>query len=219
MKTKLLLVEDQRLMREGFRALIKDQTDLEVIGEAETGKEAIAKALALEPDIVVMDLSLRDEEMTGTQATRRIKAARPDIKVLALSQWEDGPSIKGMIAAGASGYLSKGCTIEELCEAIAAVRQGKPYFSTEVNIAVQEEFVQLTQKSTRRAPNALSDREIEIVRRMALGENAKSIADVLGLSSKTVDAHRRNVMKKLNLNSLADLIKYAMRTHLIEDGE
>lgn len=219
MKVKILLVEDQRFMREGFRALIKDQANLEIIGEAETGKEAIDKALALAPNVVVMDLTLRGSEMTGIQATRRIKAARPDIKVLALSQWEDGPSIKGMVAAGASGYLSKSCSIEELCEAIATVMQGKHYFSAEVSSAVQEQFVHLSQKTVRREPNALTERETEILRRTTLGENAKMVADALGLSSKTVDAHRRNLMKKLGITNLADLIKYALRKRIIEEGE
>ncbi len=219
MKVKILLVEDQRLMREGFRALIKDQTNLEIIGEAETGKEAIDKALTLMPNVVVMDITLRGSEMTGIQATRRIKTARPDIKVLALSQWEDGPSIKGMVSAGASGYLSKSCTTEELCEAIATVMQGRHYFSAEVSSAVQDEFVHLSQKTVRREPNALTERETEILRRTTLGENAKSIADALGLSSKTVDAHRRNLMKKLGITNLADLIKYALRKRIIEDGE
>ncbi|MEK7728553.1 MAG: response regulator transcription factor [candidate division KSB1 bacterium] len=219
MKVKILLVEDQRFMREGFRALVKDEAELEVVGEADTGKEAIEKALTLEPHVVVMDITLRDSELNGTQITRKIKAARPEIKVLALSQWEDGPSIKGMIAAGASGYLSKSCSVEELCEAIAAVMQGKPYFSAEVNAAVQEEFMNLTQSSSRRAPNALSPREVDILRRAALGENAKTIAEALGLSSKTVDAHRRNLMKKLGIDNLADLIKYALRNKIIEEGE
>ncbi len=219
MKVKILLVEDQRFMREGFRALVKDEAELEVVGEADTGKEAIDLALTLDPDIVVMDITLHGSELNGIQATRKIKAARPEIKVLALSQWEDGPSIKGMIAAGASGYLSKSCSVEELCEAIAAVMQGKPYFSAEVNAAVQEEFMNLSQSTSRRAPNALSEREVEILRRTALGENAKTIAEALGLSSKTVDAHRRNLMKKLNIDNLADLIKYAMRNKIIEEGE
>jgi len=218
-KVKILLVEDQRFMREGFRALVKDQTELEVVGEADNGKEAIDKALALAPHIVVMDITLRDSELTGIQATRKIKAVRPEIKVLALSQWEDGPSIKGMIAAGASGYLSKSCTVEELHDAIEAVMQGKPYFSAEVNAAVQEEFVNLTQNAFRRPPHGLSEREVEVLRRTALGENAKTIAEALTLSSKTVETHRRNLMKKLGIDNLADLIKFALREKIIQEGE
>lgn len=219
MKVKILLVEDHRFMREGFRALVKDESGLEIIGEAETGAEAIELALKLAPDVVIMDITLRDSELTGIQTTRKIKALRPEMRILALSQREDGASIKTMMANGASGYLSKSCSVEELCEAIEAVMQGRPYFSAEVNAAVQQEFVNFAQGGVRRRPNDLSEREVEVLRRTALGENAKTIADTLGLSSKTVEAHRRNLMKKLGIDNLADLIKYAMRKGIIDEGE
>jgi DNA-binding NarL/FixJ family response regulator len=157
--------------------------------------------------------------MTGTQATRKITSLHKGIKVLALSQCEDGPTIKAMMAAGASGYLSKGCTTDELQEAIATVMQGKFYFGEEIKPTVQDEFVYLTRQSSFPPPNALTDREVEIVRLLTLGENPKAIADRLSISPKTVDAHRRKISAKLKIDNLADLTKYAIREKIIQVSE
>jgi len=219
MKIKILLVEDQRIMREGFRALVKDQSELEVVGEADNGFAAIDLAAKLQPHVIVMDIGLRGSEMTGIQATRKITSLHKDIKVLALSQWEDGPTIKAMMAAGASGYLSKGCTIDELREAIETLMQGKFYFGAEIKPTVEDEFVLFTRQSSSRHPNDLTERELEIVRLISQGENSKTIAGRLKISSKTVDAHRRNIMEKLKLDSIADLIKYALREKIIQENE
>lgn len=219
MKRKILLVEDHRLMREGFKALIKDQTDLEVIGEADNGMAAIDLAAKLQPHVIMMDIELRGSEMTGVQATRKIAALHKNIKILALSQSDDGPSIKGMMAAGASGYLSKGCTTEELQEAIDTVMQGKPYFGMEIRATVDDEFVHFTRQTTAHHPNDLSDREVEIVRLLTLGQNAKTIADHLRISPKTVAAHHRKIYQKLNIDNLADLTKYALREKIIQANE
>ncbi len=219
MKIKILLVEDQRIMREGFRALLKNQSELEVIGETDNGAEAIDMALRLQPHVIVMDITLRGSEMTGTQATRKITSLHKEIKVIALSVWEDGASIKAMMAAGASGYLSKGCTADELREAIETVMQGKPYFSADINATVQEEFVNIARNSSPANPNDLSDRELEVLRLIALGENTKAIADSLNISPKTVDAHRRKIMEKLKLYNVVDLTKYAIREKIIQASE
>ncbi|MGI0014667.1 MAG: response regulator [Nitrososphaera sp.] len=219
MKIKILLVEDQRIMREGFRALLKNQSELEVIGETDNGAEAIDMALRLQPHVIIMDITLRGSEMTGTQATRKITALHKEIKVIAISVWEDGASIKAMMAAGASGYLSKGCTADELREAIETVMQGKPYFSPDINATVQEEFVNIARNLSPHNPNDLTDRELEVLRLIALGENTKAIADSLNISPKTVDAHRRKIMEKLKLYSVADLTKYAIREKIIQASE
>ena len=118
MKIKVLLVEDHHVIRAGFRALLESQSAVEVVGETDNGAEAIDLALKLQPQVVIMDIGLRGSEITGTQATRKITAANKEIKVIALSVMEDGPHVKGMMSAGASGYLSKGCTADELHEAI-----------------------------------------------------------------------------------------------------
>jgi len=129
MKIKILLVEDYPVIREGFRALLENQPELEVVGEADNGAAAVEQALRLHPHVVIMDITLRGSEMTGIKATQKITSLHHEIKVIALSESEDGARIKGMIAAGASGYLSKGCTSDELMAAIQTVMQGKCYFS------------------------------------------------------------------------------------------
>ncbi len=219
MKIKILLVEDHHVIRAGFRALLEGQTEMEVVGETDNGAEAIDLALKLLPHVVIMDIGLRGSEITGTQATRKITAAHKEIKVIALSVMEDGPHVKGMMSAGASGYLSKGCTADELREAIQTVMEGKFYFSKGVNATIQEEFVNILRNTPSPNPNDLSGRELEVLRLIALGENSKTIALRFNISSKTVDTHRRNIMEKLKLNNIADLTKYAIREKIIQEGE
>ena len=211
MKVKILLVEDHHVIRASLKALLESQPDLEVAGETDNGAEAIALALRLQPQIVIMDIDLRGSQITGTQATRKITSLHEEIKVIALSVWEDGAHVKGIMAAGAAGYLSKACTVDELREAIQTVMAGKFYFSAGVNATIQEEFVNILRNSSPSNPNDLSDRELEVLRLIAQGENAKTIAGRLKISPKTVDAHRRHLMDKLKIDNLADLIKYAIR--------
>jgi DNA-binding NarL/FixJ family response regulator len=219
MKTKILLVEDHHVIRESFKALLESQPGLEVLGETDNGAAAIALALQLQPHIIIMDISLRGSEITGVQATRKITAANPAIKVIALSVWEDGAYIKSMMSAGASGYLSKACTAEELREAIETVMQGKPYFSVDLHATVQEEFVNLTRNSSPNNPNDLTDRELEVLRLIAQEENSKAIAERLNISPKTVDAHRRKIMEKTGIDNIAGLTKYAIREKIIQVNE
>ncbi len=207
------------MIRAGFRALMEGQPELDVVGETDNGAQAIAMALRLQPHVVIMDIGLRGSEITGTQATRKITSANQEIKVIALSVWDDGAHVKGMMAAGAAGYLSKACTAEELMAAIHTVRQGKYYFSAGINATIQEEFVNILRNSSPSHPNDLSDRELEVLRLIAQGENTKEIALSLKISPKTVDAHRRNLMDKLKLHTVADLTKYAIREKIIQESE
>ncbi|NUO84072.1 response regulator transcription factor [candidate division KSB1 bacterium] len=219
MKINILLVEDHHVIREGFRALLESQPELQVVGETDNGAEAIDLALKLQPHVVIMDIGLRGSEISGIQATRKITAAHKEIKVIALSVLEEGAMIKGMMAAGASGYLSKGCKAGELMAAIHTVLQGKFYFSAGINATIQEEFVHIARNSSPHNPNDLSDRELEVLRLIAQGENTKAIGLALKISPKTVDAHRRNLMDKLKLDNIADLTKYAIREKIIQEGE
>ncbi len=219
MKIEILLVEDQHFTREGCKALLEKLPEVEVVGETDNGAEAIDLALRLQPHIVIMDIGLRGSEITGIQATRKITSLGKETKVIALSVWEDGPRIKAMTAAGALGYLSKKCTADELQEAIETVLLGKSYFSTRIKPIIQEEFVNIMQNPTSSNSNDLSEREIEVLRQIALGENTKSIALSLNISPKTVDAHRRKLMEKLRLYTIADLTKYAIREKIIEENE
>ena len=219
MKTKILLVEDLHVTRSGFRALLEKQPGLEVVGETDNGPEAVKLARESSPDVVIMDLGLRGAGMTGTQATRHITTFNKNIKVIALSVMEASAYVKGMLRAGASGYLSKNCTEEELLEAIEAVKQGERYFSKGVKQIIEEDYVDLVTHPQTTGKGELSGREQDILRLTALGLNAKEIGKELKIASKTVDFHKRSLMKKLNFTSIADLIKYAIREKIIQESE
>lgn len=219
MSVRILLVDDHRVVRAGFRELLEDQEAFEVIGETGSGAESIKLAHEHDPDVVLMDIELRGSEMTGIQATRKIRAANPDIKIIALSVFADVQHVKAMVAAGAKGYLSKACSEDELTAAICSVMDGKNAFSEEISAAMRDEFVQQIRNPTNSNPNDLSNRELEVLRLTALGHNAKSIADKLGIAAKTVDAHKRNIMDKLKLYSVAELTKYAIREKIIHADE
>lgn len=219
MKIKVILVEDHTIIRSSLRALLERQPDIEVIGEAATGEKAIDLAGQLLPDIVIMDVVLRGAEISGIQATRKISDMKKGIKVIALSVMEDLAYVKSMLAAGASGYLFKGCTEEDLMEALNNVMQGKVYFSEEAGRAVHEDYVHLMQTPAKLRAGELTPRELDIVRLIALGENPKEIANRLSISRKTVDAHKRSIMEKLGLKSDAELTRYALREGIIREDE
>ncbi len=213
------MVEDHNIIRASLQALIERRGDLHVVGATSNGEEAVSLAERLKPDVVIMDVVLRGSNMTGMQATREITRSRTGCKVLALSVMEDLAYVKGMLAAGASGYLFKGCSEDELLEAIQAVLAGETYFSEEARHVIQEDYVNLVQKPPGDAPGELTDREREVLRLTALGQSSKSIAADLNISRKTVDAHRRKVMEKLDIWSVAELTKYALRERIILDEE
>ncbi|MCK6622037.1 MAG: response regulator transcription factor [Calditrichaceae bacterium] len=219
MKIKVLLVEDHTIVRSSLRVLLERQPGIEVIGEAATGEEAIELAGQLLPDIVIMDVVLRGAEISGIQATRKIIDLQKGIRVIALSVMEDLAYVKSMLSAGASGYLFKGCTEEDLMEALHDVMQGKVYFSEEAGRAVHEDYVHLMQTPVKPRAGELTSRELDIVRLIALGENPKEIANRLSISRKTVDAHKRNLMEKLSLRSDAELTRYALREGIIREDE
>lgn len=219
MKIKILLVEDQLVVRAGFRALIHEHAGLEVVGETGNGAEAIEFAGKLQPHVILMDIELRDSAINGIHATRRITAFNKDIRVIALSTWDDAPYIRGMVAAGACGYLSKTCSPEELLDAVETVMAGGRYFSKDAGKILQEDYVNMVQNPLVSEPGELTARELHVLRFIALGENSKEIADRLKISPKTVDAHRRKVMNKLDLHSIADLTKYAIREKIIQADE
>lgn len=218
-KIKIILVEDHTIVRSSLRALLDRQPNIEVIGEAATGEEAIELASQLPPDIVIMDVVLRGAEINGIKATRKIIDMKKGIRVIALSVIEELAYVKSMLSAGASGYLFKGCTEDDLMEALNNVMQGKIYFSEEAGRVVHEDYVNLIQSPAKSRDGELTSRELDIIRLVALGENPKEIADRLRISRKTVDAHKRKLMGKLNLWSDAELTKYALREGIIREDE
>lgn len=212
MSTRVLLVDNHNLMREGLKALLGRTADIEVVAEATTGKEALQQAAQFCPDVIVMDLKM--PEMNGIEATQGILAGNPDIKVLALSMVMDRVNIIETLKAGAKGYLSKDCVFEELVDAIHALAEGKSYLGAEVTELVIKDFTENMAEDSSVKSNKLSKRELEVLQHIADGRNTKNIAFTLGVCVKTVEIHRMNIMKRLSLYSIAELTKYAVREGL-----
>lgn len=202
----VLLVDDHQIMREGLISLMRDATDINVVAEAFNGRVAVENAVAYSPDVVVMDLTL--PEMSGIEATRQIVAANPAIKILVLSMVLDKNCLLEILEAGAKGYLVKDCAAEELVTAIRTLANGKPYFCA----AATELIINgVTRPSPEKCVTSLTKREHEVLKLTAEGLNTKEIAFSLGVSIKTIEVNRMNLKKKLNLKSIAELTKYAVR--------
>lgn len=212
MSIRVLLVDDHMIMREGLKSLLDQATDIEVVAQAANGVEALHKVEEFCPDVVVMDLTM--PQMGGIEATGRIIAAHPDIKVLALSMIQDKSCVVECLKAGAKGYLLKDCAGEELLGAIRILAAGESYLCATITELVIREYTQLASGSHLTATASLSKREQEVLQLIADGKNTKEIAFMFGVSGKTVDVQRSNIMKKLNLYSIAELTKYAVREGL-----
>jgi len=209
MKTKILLVDDHQLFREGLRSLIEKNDEFTVAGEASDGAEAVRLAAELQPDLVIMDLILPN--MNGIDATRRITAEYPAIKVLALSMESNRFFVVEVLKAGASGYLLKDTAYAELAEAITTIASGEIYLPQKVSTLLVREFLQCIPSEMSTVYQGLTSREREILQLVADGRNTKEIAWELGVSGKTVENQRQAIMQKLKLFSIADLTKYAVR--------
>jgi len=214
MSTRIILCDDHKIVREGLRALLAKQPGMEVIAEAEDGRSTLELVRNLKPDIVVMDVSMPD--LNGIEATRQILAEAPNVRVLALSMHSDRRFVTGMLSAGASGYLLKDCAFEELTRAVRAVLSGQTYLSPGIAGVVVKDYVQRIsgQAGPPTPPSTLTAREREVLQLLAEGHNTKEIAGLLNVSTKTVETHRTQIMAKLNLRSVAELTKYAIREGL-----
>jgi len=216
MAVKILLVEDHVVMREGLRGLISRQADMEVVGEANDGDQAIELARQLKPDIIIMDVRMQGTD--GVEATHRIKAEMPDCKVVALSAYANREYIMGMAKAGMSGYLIKDCAFDELVGAIRTVLQNKSYLSpaaARVILDAQSETESPSGVSLTGAPISESDREL--IKLLAEGKSAREIAARNNLSVKTIEGRRRRIMRRMNVATIADLIRYAVREKIVSD--
>ena len=210
-KIRLLGVDDDPIMRDGIRSLLGLHEDIEVIGEASEGKEALEKIPLLEPDVVIMDIAMPG--MDGLEATRQIRKKHPKIKVLVLTQYDNKEYILSVIKAGASGYVLKRALGSELVSAIRAVKGGESFLYPSAATALIEDYLQ---KAREEEPyDQLTAREREVLKLIAEGHTSKEIADMLFLSLKTVQGHRSKVMEKLNLHNRTELIKFAMRKGLV----
>lgn len=205
----IIIIDDHKIMRDGLRALLEKEKNLQVIGEAGDGRTGIKLAQELSPDVVIMDVSMPD--MNGIEATRQIKTNDPTIKVIALSMYSDRQFIAGMIIAGASAYLVKDCAFEELARAVFTVTSGEMYISPSITHTLVKDYSQQLSKCDTSAFSILTAREREIVQLIAEGKNLNEIARELYISVKTAETHRRNIMCKLDVHSVAELTKYAIR--------
>ena len=212
-KLSVLVCDDHALFREGVKTILNSQPDIEVVGEAANGKEAVDLALRLKPDVIVMDIAM--PILRGFEAVRRIRKAQPEAKVLILTVYDDEDLIARCLDAGAVGYVLKDSPPLQLVYAIRAIHQGRQYLSAGALTGVVRQHVAQTSEF-KDSYELLSDREREILVLLAEGLSLKDIAAQLHLSVKTVDAHKYNLMRKLDLHHRGELIRYAIRKHLIE---
>ena len=211
-RIRVLLCDDHTLFREGIKAILKDETSIEIVGEAADGRQAVAKALQLRPDVVLMDIAMPD--LSGFDATRRILQTNAKAKVIILTMYEEEEVINRCLAAGASGYVLKDAPRAHLIHAIDVVNKGGQYMSSRALKKVVKRYVKGA-KSSPTGYDRLSDREREVLKLLADGLALKEIAVELVLSVKTIDAHKTNLMRKLDLHDRSELIKYAIQRKLI----
>jgi two-component system response regulator NreC len=215
MAIRILLVDDHAVVRSGLRMLLGTESDVEIIGEAGTAAEAFASTADLKPDVILMDIGLPDK--SGIEATRDIKAKFPEVAIVALTIHEDEEYFFKMLEAGASGYVPKRAAPEELLTAIRAAAHGEVYlYPSLAKILVRDFLVSEPTDKERSAGKELTEREQEVLLHLAEGESNDEIAKALVISPKTVARHRENIMRKLNLHSRAELVRYAIRKGIIK---
>ncbi len=208
MSTRILLVDDHLIVRSGLRKLLESEEGIEVVAEADNGRDAIRITTELQPDMVVMDIAMPD--MNGIDATRRIIAADPGARVLALSMHKEKRLIFEMFDAGAKGYLLKECAYEEVLQAIRVVLQGEMYLSPKITGSILADYMKRMRGESRPDHFPLTPREREVLQLIAEGKNAKEVAFILNVSVSTVETFRHLIMKKLKLKTVAELTRYAI---------
>lgn len=207
---RVFLADDHTMVRQGFRLILSSQPDIEIVGEAGNGREAVDLAEKLHPDVIVMDVAM--PELNGIEATRRLAASSPRSRVLALSMHKDSVYVREILRAGARGYLLKDSIDSDLVNAVRAVARGDGYLSPGVSDAVLSDY----RRHVTDPLDLLTSREREVLQLIAEGKTNKEIASSLKLSVYTVDAHRGRIMEKLNLHSTGELVQFAVRNGLID---
>lgn len=215
-KIRLLLVDDHEIVRAGLRMLFSAEPEVEIVGEASSGEDAVDAAGKLQPEVILMDVAMPG--IGGVEATRRIKAAQPQVAVLALTMHEDEEYFFEMLGAGASGYVPKRAAPDDLMSAIRIVRQGDVYIYPSLARLLVKDFLHRSEASAPESREELTPREQEVLTFIAEGYSNREIADVLVISVKTVDRHRENIMRKLQLHNRVELVKYAIEKGLISVG-
>lgn len=207
---RILLADDHAVVRHGFRMILAAETDMEVIAEVSNGREALELGEKLQPDVCVMDVTM--PELNGIEATRRLLQVSPKTRVLALSMHKDAVYVREILRAGAKGYLLKDCSPRDFLRAVRLVATGKGFLSPEVSEAVIDDY----RKHVTNPIDLLTSREREVLQMIAESKTNKEIASTLNLSVYTVEAHRGRIMEKLNLHSLGELVRFAVRNGLID---
>jgi DNA-binding NarL/FixJ family response regulator len=209
-RIRILLADDHAVVRQGFKMILAEQPDMEIVGEAGNGREALALAESLKPDIVVMDVAM--PELNGIEATRRMGESVPHARVVALSMHKDSVYVREILRAGARGYLLKDSVAGDLVSAVRSVARGEGYISPQVSNAVLDDY----RRHVTNPIDTLTSREREVLQMLAEGKTNKEIAAILNLSVYTVDAHRGRIMEKLNLHSINEMVRFAVRNGLID---
>ena len=214
-KIRVFMADDHLILREGIRLLLEKVSDIEMVGEAGDGEEAVAKVEQLVPDVVLMDITMPG--LNGLEATQQIKQKNPEIRVLILTMHETDQYLSGMLKAGASGYVVKTTTTSDLISAIRAVHQGDVYLYPSIARMLVEDYLRKVKTGEEKASyEGLTQREREILKYIAEDKKNKEIADLLGISVRTVQAHRTNLMDKLGAHDRTELVKYAISKGIID---
>ncbi len=212
MGIRIVLADDHTILRDGLSQAFQEEKDMEIIGQVGDGRAAVEKARELRPNVVVMDINMPN--LNGIEATRAIQREAPGVRVIALSMHAAKPCIKEIFRAGASGYVHKNCGFDELAHAVRTVAEGKTYVSPSISNIVVEELGRTEEKDEATAFSLLTPREREILQLLAEGGTVKHIAQRLHVSHKTVEAHRLRILNKLNVDTVAQLTKYAIQEGL-----
>jgi DNA-binding NarL/FixJ family response regulator len=214
---RILVADDHEIVRQGLRGLVEAQPGWEVVGEAVDGREAVDQAKRLRPDVVVLDVSMPN--LNGLEATRQIRKALPDTEVLVLTMHDSEPLVREVLEAGARGYVLKSDAGRELVTALETVHDHKPYLTSRVSEIVLDGFLRsggTNEAATPPRTVRLSPREREIAQLLAEGKSNKEVAVTLDISVKTAETHRTNLMRKLDLHSISELVRYAIRNKMVE---
>jgi DNA-binding NarL/FixJ family response regulator len=210
---RILVADDHEAVRRGLKAILEGHGEWTVVGEATTGREAVEKAGALKPNVVILDMSM--PELNGLEATRGILKAVPEASVLVLTQHDSDQLVRAFLRAGAQGYMMKSDAARDLVTAVESLQQGRPFFTSRVARAVLDGY--LKSLATEGGPAAdLTPSERQIVQMLAEGNSNKEVAARLDISVKTVETHRANIMRKLELHSISDLVRYAVRNNILQ---
>lgn len=214
-KVKLLVADDHKIFRQGIKKLLEEEPDLQVVGEAADGREAVKKATELKPDVILMDIAMAN--LNGLEATKQIKKVLPDVKVIMLTMHKNEEYVLHSFQVGASGYILKEGAVEELVTAIRSIHQDKSVLSPAISKTLIDAYLRKMETGKTETPfDLLTDREREVLQLIAEGYTNREVAKSLFISVKTVEAHRAHIMQKLNIHEIARLVKYAIQKGLVD---